>query len=144
MPTEEVVVHRVLESDDKVIFFEDIVKQILVKDIPVIPTVNWIDGIAFAILGFPDTEDVVREELKGRIHYSAVLFTKISYQPEIVVNLGKEDIRVRLRKADTNPDFVDLVEFLKTFKRDPRVNTKVTAPLTTIHAQGSSHLPDRI
>jgi len=124
MPTEEVVVHRVLESDDKVIFFEDIVKQILVKEIPVIPTVNWIDGIAFAILGFPDTEDVVREELKGRIHYSAVLFTKISYQPEIVVNLGKEDIRVRLRKADTNPDFVDLVEFLKTFKRDPRVNTK--------------------
>ncbi len=124
MPTEEVVVHRVLESDDKVIFFEDIVKQILVKEIPVIPTVNWIDGIAFAILGFPDTEDVVREELKGRIHYSAVLFTKISYQPEIVVNLGKEDIRVRLRKADNNPDFVDLVEFLKTFKRDPRVNTK--------------------
>ena len=123
MPTEEVVVHRVLESDDKVIFFEDIVKQILVKEIPVIPTVNWIDGIAFAILGFPDTEDVVREELKGRIHYSAVLFTKISYQPEIVVNLGKEDIRVRLRKADNNPDFVDLVEFLKTFKRDPRVNT---------------------
>jgi len=124
MPTEEVVVHRVLESDDKIIFFEDIVKQILVKEIPVIPTVNWIDGIAFAILGFPDTEDVVREELKGRIHYSAVLFTKISYQPEIVVNLGKEDIRVRLRKADNNPDFVDLVEFLKTFKRDPRVNTK--------------------
>jgi len=124
MPTEEVVVHRVLESDDKVIFFEDIVKQILVKEIPVIPTVNWIDGIAFAILGFPDTEDVVREELKGRIHYSAVLFTKISYQPEIVVNLGKEDIRVRLRKADNNPDLVDLVEFLKTFKRDPRVNTK--------------------
>ena len=128
MPTEEVVVHRVLESDDKVIFFEDIVKQILVKEIPVIPTVNWIDGIAFAILGFPDTEDVVREELKGRIHYSAVLFTKISYQPEIVVNLGKEDIRVRLRKADNNPDFIDLIEFLKTFKGDPRANTKSESP----------------
>src|SRR2546428_5143064 len=128
MPTEEVVVHRVLESDDKVIFFEDIVKQILVKEIPVIPTVNWIDGIAFAILGFPDTEDVVREELKGRIHYSAVLFTKISYQPEIVVNLGKEDIRVRLRKADNNPDFIDLIGFLKTFKGDPRVNNESKSP----------------
>ncbi len=128
MPTEEVVVHRVLESDDKVIFFEDIVKQILVKEIPVIPTINWIDGVAFTILDFPDTEDVVREELKGRIHYSAVLFTKMSYQPEIVVNLGKEDIRVRLRKADNNPDFVDLVEFLKTFKRGPRANTKSESP----------------
>ena len=66
----------------------------------------------------------MREELKGRIHYSAVLFTKISYQSELVVDLGKEDIHVRLRKADNNPDFVDLVEFQKTFKRDPRINTK--------------------
>ncbi len=130
MPTEEVVVHQVLESDDKIIFFEDVVKQILAREIPVIPTVNWIDGIAFTILDFPDTEDIVREELKGRIHYSAVLFTKISYQPEFMVNLGKEDIRVRLRKADNNLDFVDLVEFLKTFKRDPRINTKLESPST--------------
>ncbi len=128
MPTEEVVIHQVLESDNKIIFFEDVVKQILTREIPVIPTVNWIDGIAFTILHFPDTEDIVREELKGRIHYSAVLFTKIPYQSELVVNLGKEDIRVRLRKADNNPDFVDLVEFLKTFKHDPRVRTKLESP----------------
>lgn len=75
MSTEEVVVHQVLESDNKIIFFEDVVKQMLVRESPVIPTVDWIDGIAFAILQFPDTEDNVREELKGRIHYSAVLFT---------------------------------------------------------------------
>jgi hypothetical protein len=128
MPTEEVVVHQVLESDNKIIFFEDVVKQMLVREIPVIPTVDWIDGIAFAILQFPDTEDNVREELKGRIHYSAVLFTKIPYQSEFVVNLGKEDIRVRLRKADNNPDFVDLVEFLKAFKHDPKVRTKLESP----------------
>ena len=128
MPTEEVVVHQVLESDNTIIFFEDVVKQILAKEIPVIPTVNWIDGIAFAILHYPDTEDIVREEIKGRIHYSAVLFTKIPYQSEFVVNLGKEDIRVRLRKADNNPDFIDLVEFLKKFKRDTRVNTSLESP----------------
>jgi hypothetical protein len=128
MPTEEIVVHRVLESDNKIIFFEDVVKQILTKEIPVIPTVNWIDGIAFAVLAFPDTEDIVREEVKGRIHYSAVLFTRIPYQPEFVVNLGMEDIRVRLRKADNNPDFIDLVEFLKTFKRNLRVNSKLESP----------------
>jgi hypothetical protein len=128
MPTEEVVVHQVLESGNKIIFFEDVVKQMLVREIPVIPTVDWIDGIAFAVLQFPDTEDIVREELKGRIHYSAVLFTKIPYQSEFVVNLGKEDIRVRLRKADNNPDFIDLVEFLKTYKRNLRVSTKVERP----------------
>lgn len=128
MPTEEIIVHHVLESDNKIIFFEDVVKQILTKEIPVIPTVNWIDGIAFAVLAFPDTEDIVREEVKGRIHYSAVFFTRVPYQPEIVVNLGKEDIRVRLRKADNNPDFVDLVEYLKTFKNHPKVGTKLERP----------------
>ena len=128
MPTEEIVIHQVLESDNKIIFFEDVVKQILTREIPVIPTVNWIDGIAFTILDFPDTEDLVREQLKRRIHYSAVLFTKISYQTEIVVNLGKEDIRVRLRKADNNPDFVDLVKFLKTFKNEARVKTELVSP----------------
>jgi len=100
----------------------------LVREILVIHTVDWFDGIAFAILQFPDTEDIVREELKGRIHYSAVLFTKISYQSEFVVNLGKEDIHVRLRKADNNADFVDLVEFLKTFKHDTGVRTKLVSP----------------
>jgi len=128
MPTEEIVIHQVLESDNKIIFFEDVVKQILTREIPVIPTVNWIDGVAFTILHFPDTEDIVREELKGRIHYSAVLFTKISYQSEFTVNLGKEDIRVRLRRANDNPDFVDLVEFLKTFKHDSKVRTKLEGP----------------
>ena len=128
MPTEEIVIHQVLESDNKIIFFEDVVKQILTREIPVIPTVNWIDGIASTILDFPGMEDIVREEHKGSIHYSAVLFTKISYQPEIVVNLGKEDIRVRLRKADNNPDFVDLVKFLKTFKNEARVKTELVSP----------------
>ena len=37
-------------------------------------------------------------------------------------------IHVSLRKANNNPDFVDLVEFLKTVKYDPRVNTKLESP----------------
>ena len=40
MPTEEVIVHQVAESDNKVIFYEDIVKQILAYEIPVIPPIN--------------------------------------------------------------------------------------------------------
>jgi len=37
-------------------------------------------------------------------------------------------MHVNPRKADNNPDFVDLVEFLKTSKHDPRVNTKSESP----------------
>jgi len=35
---------------------------------------------------------------------------------------GIKTIHVCLRKADNNPDYVDLVEFLKMFKHDPRVS----------------------
>ena len=36
-PTEEVVVHQALDSDSEMTFFEDVVKKILVREIPVIP-----------------------------------------------------------------------------------------------------------
>ena len=36
--------------------------------------------------------------------------------------MGKKDVRVGLRKADNNQDFVDTAEYLKTFKRDPKAN----------------------
>ena len=101
MPTEEVVVHQALDSDSEIIFFEDVVKKILVKEIQVTPTINRIDGIAFAILHFPDMESLLREELKGRMHFAAVLFTKVPCQSELVVNFGEEDIRIRLRKQIT-------------------------------------------
>jgi len=41
---------------------------------------------------------------------------------------GIRIIHVGLRKADNNPDFVDPVEFLKTFKHDPRVNSRLESP----------------
>jgi hypothetical protein len=55
------------------------------------------------------------------------------YQPEIVANLGKEDVRVGLRKADNNQDFVDSAEYLKTFMRDPKAKkVRESARLTPI------------
>lgn len=115
-PVEEIVVHQILEYDNKS-FFEDVMRQNLsTGQLSVIPSVNWIDGIAFSIWRFPDTDDVVREALEGKIHFFAVSFTRLPFQTHFSINLANQDIRVPLRKVENNPNFVALVNYLKDFK----------------------------
>jgi hypothetical protein len=116
-PVEEIVVHQILEYDNKM-FFEEVMRQNLSQQLTVIPTVNWIDEIAFSIWRFSDTDDVVKEALEGKIHYFAVSFTRLQYQTHFSVNLANQDIKVPLRKADNNPNFVSLVAYLKDFKAE--------------------------
>lgn len=125
MPTQEIVVHQVLEYDNKS-FFEEVTKQSLARQVSLIPSVNWIDDVAFVVWPYAESEDVVREGVKGKMHLFAVLFTRIPYQTNFSVTLANQDIRVPLRKATNNPDFIDLVQFLKEFKPDPRVSLQVS------------------
>jgi hypothetical protein len=117
-PVEEIVVHQILEYDNKM-FFEEVMRQNLSQQITMIPTVNWIDGIAFSVWRFPDTDDVVREALEGKVHYFAVSFTRLQYLTHFSVNIANQDIKVPLRKSDNNPNFVSLVSYLKDFKAAP-------------------------
>lgn len=126
MPTEEILIHQVLEYDNKS-FFEEVTKQSLARQISLIPSVNWIDGIAFVIWPYPDSEDIVKEGVKGKMHIFAVLFTRIPFQTHFPVTLANQDIRVPLRKATNNPDFIDIVQFLKDFKPDPKVSVQVSS-----------------
>ena len=83
------------------------------------PSINWVDGIAFFIAPMQPTEEVVQENLAGKIHYGSVLFARTSFRPQIAVRIGSQDFTVRLRRADDNPTLVELARFLKDFKRQP-------------------------
>ncbi len=76
-PTEEIIVHQVLEYESKA-FFEEVMRQNLAQQLSVIPTVNWIDGIAFSIWRFPETDDIVRDAMNGKLHLYSVAFTRVS------------------------------------------------------------------
>lgn len=127
-PTEEIVVHQVLTYDDAKSFFEDVSRQGMSQQAPFLPFVNWADGVAFAFSGYPQTEDVVKDAMNGRVHYGSVLFAKTPFQPFFSVNFGQDDVRVRMRKVENNPDLVELARFLRDFKKDapssPRVESK--------------------
>jgi hypothetical protein len=114
-PNSEMIIHDILEQENNG-FFEDIVRQTLASPAHVEPTVNWFDGIAFLVASMPQTEDIVKENLAGRVHFAAVLFTRIPYKNQVPVKLGNQDFSVHLRRADHNKMWVDLVNFLKQFK----------------------------
>ena len=116
-PYQELIVHEIIEQSNPSAFFEDIVRLALSGAHQVQPSINWIDGVAFFIAPMQPTEEVVRENLAGRVHYASVLFTRTGFQPQVAVKIGTQDFTVRLRRADDNPTLVDLATFLKEFRR---------------------------
>ena len=116
VPYQKIVIHEVIEQDNRT-FFEDVVRHALAQTVQAEPTVNWVDGFALLIVPFAPTEDIVRENLNGRVHYSTVVFTKMDYRPQVSVVLGSQTYNARLRNADNNSNFVDLAKFLKGWKQ---------------------------
>jgi hypothetical protein len=116
VPYQKIVIHEVIEQDNRT-FFEDVVRHALAQTVQAEPTVNWVDGFALLIVPFAPTEDIVRENLNGRVHYSTVVFTKTDYKPQVSVVLGSQTYNARLRNADNNSNFVDLAKFLKGWKQ---------------------------
>ena len=116
-PYQELVVHEIIEQANPEAFFEDIVRLALSSPVQVQPSINWIDGIAFFVAPMQPTDEVVRENLAGRVHYGSVLFTRTDFKPQVAVKIGNQDFTVRLRKASDNPTLVDLAAFLKEFKQ---------------------------
>jgi len=115
-PYLELIIHEIIEQSNPGVFFEDIVRLALSGAHQVQPSINWIDGIAFFIAPMQPTEEVVRENLAGKVHYASVLFTRTEYQPQVAVKIGSQDFTIRLRKAGDNPTLVELTAFLKDFK----------------------------
>ena len=114
-PYQKIVVHEIRKLDVPD-FFKSIIEQTEAQKQAGIPVVNWIDGIAFVIGQFPPTPETISESLRGIIHYAIVNFTETSFQDEKRALVNSREFPVRMVKADKNPDFVQLVRYLKTFE----------------------------
>jgi hypothetical protein len=127
-PWKEIVVHEVHEMDVPR-FLELVVTQAEAQSQGITPGVSWVDGIAFAFGMFPETPEVLRDKINGRLHYEIVNFTRTSYQPEKKIDIDGRDCIVRLVKGEKNPDFVALAKFLNDFKDEAASETKAKESL---------------
>ena len=115
LPYQKIIVHEVkkMEVAD---LLQMVAMQVEAQKLGGIPSANWVDGIAFVTGEYMVTPEVVAENLKGRLHYAIVLFTETSYQPEKRTTVNGREVTVRLNKAESNPNFVALAKFLKSFR----------------------------
>ena len=108
-PWNQLVIHEVLE-----LRFEDWITQIIASARSAgggIPTIFWAGGISFHFATFPDTDTIVQEKLKGRIHYSSVTFAiKEKFEKQII----REGGAVNFTDVSHNEIFSKLTEKLRS------------------------------
>jgi hypothetical protein len=115
LPYQKIILHEVRKMEPAE-FFPMIASQAEAQKAGNIAGVSWIDGIAFTFGEFIPTPELINEQLKGVMHKAVVYYTETSLEAEKRTNAGRNPTIVRLFKAEHNPDFVNLVKFLK--KRD--------------------------
>lgn len=107
-PWNQLVIHEVLE-----LRFEDWVTQIIASARSAgggIPTIFWAGGVSFHFATFPDTDTIVQEKLKGRIHYSSVTFAiKEKFEKQIM----RESGAINFTDVSHNEIFSKLTEKLR-------------------------------
>ena len=108
-PWNQLVIHEVLE-----LRFEDWVTQIIASARSAgggIPTIFWAGGISFHFATFPDTDSIVQEKLKGRIHYSSVTFAiKEKFEKQVI----REGGAINFTDVSHNEIFSKLTEKLRS------------------------------
>jgi len=108
-PWNQLVIHEVLE-----LRFEDWVTQIIASARSAgggIPTIFWAGGVSFHFATFPDTDTIVQEKLKGRIHYSSVTFAiKEKFEKQII----REGGAVNFTDVSHNDIFSKLTDKLRS------------------------------
>ncbi len=115
LPYQKIIVHEIrkFEVQDFLVW---VATQAEATKQGAIPSVNWVDGVAFLTGEFMTTPEIVSENLQGRVHFAVVFFTETPFTPERRVNIGGHDVSVRFTRGDFNPNFVELAKFLKDMK----------------------------
>ena len=109
-PYKKIVIHEVIELG-----FYDLIDQMINQTRAVggatIPTLSWCNGLVFQIASFnPNSDEIIKESLKGVIHYAAVTFSKKEkFEKEIIRPTGT----VLLVNQSATANFVALAEVLK-------------------------------
>jgi hypothetical protein len=105
---EEIVVHEVTRHESLRKFLEQKVVGIP-KGIPIDPLL-WTDGLLFVRVPMPPTSDVIKEQLRGIIHFQAVEYVPMNkYKKSITQN----DVTIPIVDVSNMESFKDLVKAIK-------------------------------
>jgi len=115
LPYQKIIVHEVRKMDiaDLLSF---VAAQVEAQKTGATAVVTWVDGVAFVTGEFLPSPQTIEETLKGRIHYSVVMFSETSFQAEKRVTWNGREYSIKLNRGESNPNFAALAKFLKNYK----------------------------
>jgi hypothetical protein len=95
-PATDLVIHETVEVTKDDLLLERITPQ---GNLPL----YWCNGILFSFSSVPMTEEIVKEYLKGRIHWLEVHFTKMDrYTPVITFESAEYKSTMNVKVIDTS------------------------------------------
>ncbi len=109
-PAEELVVHEILEVSKEDLIRERVTPQ---GNMPL----YWCDGILFSFSSLPMTDDVIKDYLKGKLHWLEVHFARMPKYVD-VISFESEEYKATMgvRVIDTSPSLLhrEFIKWLKT------------------------------
>ncbi|MDH5374334.1 MAG: hypothetical protein OEY40_02520 [Candidatus Bathyarchaeota archaeon] len=107
-PWKEIIVHEVLKRPLQTFLKES---SMGIPQGGIGRPILWVDGIIFTRSQLPDTDDIVREKIKGILHYNSVNYTvHEKYQPEFKV---EGNIRIPVFDVTNNNIFREMAVWIK-------------------------------
>ena len=113
-PTKEIVIHEINEKKPDE-FYTLMIKQAQAQGaVGITPSVHWAHGVAFTFGFFPETPDIVKDKLDGKIHYGTIVFAPVpEYRADAIVRIQGTEYHVSLQNAESNPILSDVAKFLQ-------------------------------
>ena len=108
-PWKTIVIHEIIQYDLQMLVH---LRCLGVQSGQLARPINWANGVAFAHNGMPPTNEVIKEQLQGRLHWSSLQFAFMpKHQPLITITEG--NIRVPVLDLSDNIIFRDMAEWIK-------------------------------
>jgi len=78
----------------------------------------WAEGIAFFQSAMPPTDDVIKEQLQGKVHWSAVEWALMPEHQNVVV-IKETNVRIPIINVSTNPVMRTVAKWLRSQTKEP-------------------------
>lgn len=108
-PWEEVVVHEVIHYS-----LEDLIKlqSLGVQPGGLAKSLRWAEGVVFRVAGMPPTDEVVKENLQGKVHWNSVEW---AFMPEYKNVILIKDINAKIPVINVSKTAIlrDVIKALK-------------------------------
>jgi hypothetical protein len=111
-PWEEVIIHESI-----LYTFDDFVKicSIGVQPGGMTPPLTWADGVVFRIGHMQPTDEVIKEQLEGKVHYGSVEWALMP-QYKNVIPIGDINAKIPVIDVSKNAILSDVAKALKERK----------------------------